>query len=369
MMESAVVRGGKTVNIHEATRQYERWMAGHLRIVRRDLIYKHEAMTLSRFSFFRATFYRWLQLWARNLPGEAQALRLLAVGDLHVENFGTWRDWEGRLIWGINDFDEAYPMPYTMDLVRLVTSAHLATAENHLAIRPRDASDAVLDGYREALQSGGNPFVLGEKHRWLRLIATSELRNPILFWEKMLGFARFRGKAPAAVRRQLIRMIPPGHLPIDEKQRLAGLGSLGHARLVLIARWRGGYMAREAKALTPSACVWISGRKVSSIRYEEILRCAMRVPDPHVMPMGSWLLRRLAPDCSRVELSTLPKKRDEERFLRAMGWETANIHLGSRRAIPAIQKDLAKRGPNWLHKAARKMAEAIDRDWNKWRRQ
>ena len=31
----------------------------------------------------------------------------LSVGDLHVENFGTWRDSEGRLIWGINDFDEA----------------------------------------------------------------------------------------------------------------------------------------------------------------------------------------------------------------------------------------------------------------------
>jgi uncharacterized protein (DUF2252 family) len=25
-----------------------------------------------------------------------------------VENFGAWRDVEGRLIWGINDFDEAW---------------------------------------------------------------------------------------------------------------------------------------------------------------------------------------------------------------------------------------------------------------------
>jgi len=32
---------------------------------------------------------------------------VLAVGDLHVENFGTWRDAEGRLIWGVNDFDES----------------------------------------------------------------------------------------------------------------------------------------------------------------------------------------------------------------------------------------------------------------------
>ena len=56
----------------------------------------------------------------------ARAPRALAVGDLHVENFGTWRDVEGRLIWGINDFDEAWRLPYTNDLVRLATSALLA---------------------------------------------------------------------------------------------------------------------------------------------------------------------------------------------------------------------------------------------------
>ena len=48
---------------------------------------------------------------------------MLAVGDLHVENFGTWRDADGRLCWGINDFDEADRLPYTNDLVRLAASA------------------------------------------------------------------------------------------------------------------------------------------------------------------------------------------------------------------------------------------------------
>ena len=49
-------------------------------------------------------------------------MKLKGVGDLHVENFGTWRDVEGRLVWGVNDFDEAYALPYTNDLVRLVAS-------------------------------------------------------------------------------------------------------------------------------------------------------------------------------------------------------------------------------------------------------
>jgi hypothetical protein len=44
-------------------------------------------------------------------------------GDLHVENFGTWRDVEGGLVWCMNDFDEVCRMPYTIDLVRLAKRA------------------------------------------------------------------------------------------------------------------------------------------------------------------------------------------------------------------------------------------------------
>src|ERR1039458_5738131 len=36
------------------------------------------------------------------------APKVLAVGDLHVGSFGTWRDTEGRLSWGVDDFDESY---------------------------------------------------------------------------------------------------------------------------------------------------------------------------------------------------------------------------------------------------------------------
>jgi uncharacterized protein (DUF2252 family) len=68
---------------------------------------------------------------------------VLAVGDLHLENFGTWRDGLGRLAWGINDFDEAYPLPYTHDLVRLATSAFLAVEQEHLCIKQKAACQAV----------------------------------------------------------------------------------------------------------------------------------------------------------------------------------------------------------------------------------
>ena len=84
---------------------------------------------------FRATCYRWMQVWPEVCADLATAPVLRAVADLHVENFGTWRDSDGRLIWGINDFDEACVFPYTSDLVRLVVSAKLAGRAEHLAVK------------------------------------------------------------------------------------------------------------------------------------------------------------------------------------------------------------------------------------------
>ena len=78
-----------------------------MRIVVDDLAYKHELMRAAPFPLLRATCYRWAQLFPQECRKAARAPEVLAVGDLHVENFGTWRDIEGRLVRGINDFDKA----------------------------------------------------------------------------------------------------------------------------------------------------------------------------------------------------------------------------------------------------------------------
>jgi Uncharacterized protein conserved in bacteria (DUF2252) len=356
------------MNIRQATANYEKWMAGHISLDQHAISYKHKQMASALFPFLRATFYRWVQIWRAAAGDAAVAPSLLAVGDLHVENFGTWRDVEGRLIWGINDFDEVYKMPYTMDLVRLATSALAACKEQHLSLGPRQASDAILEGYSDALKSGGRPFVLAESHRWLRKIALSRLRDATMFWEKMGKLPKAQSRLPRDVESELRKLLPDLSLSCEKRGRLAGLGSLGHMRVVLLGRWHGCFVAREAKALTPSACVWLSGKsKGEAIRYGTILNHAVRVPDPFVRPYKGWLLRRLAPDCSRIELTSLPARRAEERLLYSMGWETANIHFGSPRAIPAVKRDLAKRRGNWLHKAAKAMLRATERDWAEWK--
>jgi uncharacterized protein (DUF2252 family) len=354
------------LNIVKSTRRYEQWLRKKIPLIDADLEHKHEAMTQDPFLFLRATFYRWMQVWPEVCPEYATAPAVLGVGDLHVENFGTWRDIEGRLVWGINDFDEVWQFPYTIDLVRLSASAHLAIKAAQLRIEIKDACDAILAGYQEGLAAGGRPFVLEEHHPWLRSMLTGVLRDPERYWAKLEALPA-EARIPAGARRAIEKLLPAKGLSYCVAHRVAGLGSLGRERYVAIAEFHGGKIAREAKALAPSAAVWAEGAKSAAIHYEEILARSVRSIDPFVHRKGRWLVRRLAPDCSRVELSSMPKQRDETRLLRCMGFETANVHLGSPKAAGAILHDLRARPRHWLHRASADMVDATMRDWETWR--
>jgi hypothetical protein len=356
-----------TNDVIRATRDFERWLATQIPLVRRDVALKHQHMAESPFAFFRATFYRWLQKWHEHCQDVAKAPKVLAVGDLHIENFGTWRDEEGRLIWGVNDLDEVWPGPYTVDLIRLTSSAYLAVSGEHLGLTKREAAEAIEEGYRDALNAGGRAFVLAEQHQWLRLLALSKLRDPVRFWAKMAQNPPYTAKPPAEVRRLLEESFPRPRPPYVLKRRIAGLGSLGHPRILALSSWKGAYVAREAKAIRTSAWAWYRGDSSVDLSGPKLVQSAIRVQDPCVQFHGHWLVRRLAPDCSRIELMSLPEQRDEARLLYCMGWETANIHFGSKRAIPQIKRDLAARRGRWLHKAAKAMLKATMTDWEDWR--
>jgi aminoglycoside/choline kinase family phosphotransferase len=356
------------MNIQKATRLYEHWLGQQLELIRADIRHKHQLMASEPFPFFRATFYRWIQLWPEACTDLADAPVVLAVGDLHVENFGTWRDQEGRLIWGVNDFDEAFPLPWTNDLVRLATSAHLAVQSDHLSIGRREACDSILAGYEQALVAGGMPFVLAEKHGWLRNALLGKLRDPVRFWKKLDSLPTWQSSIPRDARIGLQHLLPQPSLKGRTVHRIAGLGSLGHQRFVTLSDWRGGQIAREAKALAPSACYMaLAQAENAKIYCQDIIDNAVRVPDPFVGVHGKWIVRRLAPDCTRVELADLPEGHDESTLLHAMGYETANIHLGTKGAQRAIAHDLNKRPKGWLHRAVKRMARSVTADWADWR--
>ena len=94
---------------------------------------------------------------------------------------------------------------------------------------------------------------------------------------------------------------------------------------------------------------------------------AVRAPDPFVQVRGRWIVRRLSPHCLRIELDELPKNRDECRLLFAMGWETANIHLGSRGALREVRRHLETLTRRQLESDAQAMTKAVRKDWQRWR--
>ncbi|MFF9145323.1 DUF2252 domain-containing protein [Streptomyces sp. NPDC055051] len=90
---------------------------------------KFRKMAGSAFAFYRGTaclFYRDLEREAHGGPFlDERTARVWIHGDLHAENFGTYMDANGRLVFNVNDFDEAYVGPYTWDLKRLAASLAL----------------------------------------------------------------------------------------------------------------------------------------------------------------------------------------------------------------------------------------------------
>jgi hypothetical protein len=154
-------------------------------------------------------------------------------------------------------------------------------------------------------------------------------------------------------------------------KREAGLGSLGRQRFTAVVdNWCGGILAREAKALAPSAWLWWdeTRKDTTEILYLEALRHAVRARDPWMqiylgLPKNSWVVRRLAPDSGKVKLKDLPKGgRLEDDLWRAMGREVANVHV----PLGDIWTDLVERNTNaaWLCKAAGAMADKSAEDWS-----
>lgn len=389
------------MSIKEMTAEYEDWLRSVTAVDEPELQIKHNKMACSEFMFLRATFYRWAHSFPKHCPELCAAPKVLGLGDLHIENFGTWRDAEGRLSWGVNDFDEACYLPYTNDLVRLATSSFFALkdASNPLFFNFKDACQAILDGYIEGLE-GPKPFVLAEDHGWLRNIVISKLvdddssdkhgkhKDDVFkkFHEKYRDLAKI--EAPSDARAALDACFPTPTPDYHIGHREAGLGSLGRQRFTAVEiDWQGGIIVREAKALAPSAWLWAnqsqdasyaSALSARSIFYPSILDNAARSADPWLKIIASWVVRRLGPDAFKVEVKHLKLASKEEeltkKLLEAMGKEIANVHSHSCGQANDVLTQVKERSGNptssgWLFDSAQTMVERTKEDFQDWKKE
>lgn len=342
--------------IAASTQAYEGWLSRQLgsELVRPDLDRKHEKMREGPFPFLRATYWRFAERILTVCPELAQAPAVLAIGDTHLENFGTWRDAEGRLVWGANDFDEAAEMPYALDLVRLAASAILARRGG--TPRATEICEALLTGYRAGLDNPA-PVILERKHNWLRKAVLLPERERADFWD---GIAALEPADPTPrFKRVLLDALPQGAVPQKFAPRTAGTGSLGRPRFVVCARWRGGPVIREAKALLASAWTLAHGPPGAAIRAGEIAAGPFRAPDPHYVVDKGIVVRRLSPNSRKLEVKKDPTTLLDPRLLTMMGLEIANCHAPSGAAAEAVPADLKGRGPDWLQRAAKAIADDV----------
>ena len=352
------------MSILEDTEAYESWLATQCEVVEKDLARKHERMRKNPFVFLRATYYRWARCIEKICTELVDAPSVLCVGDIHLENFGTWHDADGRWVWGVNDFDEAAVMPYAFDLVRLTASIQLAP---QMKMAGHDAADAILEGYREGLRQPG-PALLDEQEIWIRSYVKCADDCRRKFWKDIEAL---KAANPSPLMRKLLIASLPGKAEETAFfRRTAGGGSLGRPRFVVVATWRGGRVVREAKALVASAWDWSHGKTPQQHKFLDLSTGTYRSPDPYlrVEPDGAgtnFVFRRLSADSRKIDLDDDAANLKDEQ-LRAMGADLASVHAATRDAGGAITADLKARRRGWLHESARAAREAIEKDFDVW---
>ena len=221
---------------------------------------KFELLRSDPFSFFRGTchlFYSSL----RPDPVLAGAPAVLTCGDLHLENFGTYKG-DNRLVYfDLNDFDEAALAPFTLELVRFVTS--ILVAAEHLGLSKPQATRLCcifVENYRRSIGDG--------KARWIERSTADGMVKDLLHSleertrKELLDKRTERTKsgrrllidekhtlAIAADDRSRIKTLlarfaattdhPEFYVLLDAARRIAGNGSLGVERYVLLVEGKG----------------------------------------------------------------------------------------------------------------------------------
>jgi uncharacterized protein (DUF2252 family) len=371
------------------------------------LALKYRKMAATPFGYFRGTNHLFHGAW----PGGSWLERTPAVwlnGDLHFENFGTYRG-DNRLVYfDVGDFDDGALGPLGRDLVRFMVGVHMAGHEMGFGSRRAGALNRIfLTSYRAALAGG--------KARWIErrtaegvigdLLVKLERRTQSDLLAKRTavkkGKRRLRtdtGKAlalPADERARVVRfmkLFAEGRMErrffkvLDVAQRIAGVGALGLRRYVVLVAGDGG---REGAALidlkSQIGSTLIPHLKQRQPRFAseaarvvEIENRMQAVGPAFLAPVRiggrSFTLRELQPSADKLDLSTTrPARAAFEGVIASMGELTAwaQLRCAGRNGAAPIEGLMAFAGDaDWsrpLVALARDWAAAIQADWRAFR--
>jgi uncharacterized protein (DUF2252 family) len=365
---------------------------------------KYAAMRATPFAFFRATcglFYT--RAAAHHLLPKAPLGWL--CGDLHLENFGAYRGENGLAYFDLNDFDEALLAPGTWDILRLTASVvvwagqreHSAREQKRLAQIPLEAFDTALRAGRarwleRATAEGPIRKLLrqverrtqqdlldqrtaqGGKHGTRRLLRVPGQLLPAPPGEKLRvvrALARFARRAHAQSYYRVL----------DVTRRIAGLGSLGLPRWVILVEGDGspdGNRLLDLKAAhLPTALPWAGVRQVrfgsEAERVVQVQQWLEAEPPALLAALGTgkgFILRELQPRKDRLRLAQLEE--DPHRATSALqamgrlaGW--ALLRGAGRRGAAGVDQWMVwARKPAWRRQLlanAVELARLVQDDW------
>ncbi len=233
------------------------------------LAFKYRNMQASSFVFYRGTCHLFYQDWLATSPlNEAPATWI--CGDLHLENMGSYKAANRLIYFDINDFDEAALAPCSWDLARFITSILLATPTLGMA-RPEslELCRNVLATYRTTLARGKAHFIEREMAAGLvrDLLESVRDRSTQSFLNSRTVFGKTGRKlwldpkrtlaATEEERHQVTTTMqkwaatqpnPKYYKVLDIAHRIAGTGSLGIERYVLLVEGKNSNWLLDLKA-------------------------------------------------------------------------------------------------------------------------
>jgi len=372
------------------------------------LAMKYAAMRRSPFAFFRGTCHLFWEDWGRDSPLDAAPVAWVC-GDLHFENFGTYKG-DNRLVYfDINDFDEAVLAPCTFDVTRFLTS--LLVGARVLRLGPPQArrlGKEFLAAYVAALAAGKARWVerataTGIVRDLLRALKTRK-RRELLERRTIVHHGRrhlrLDGKLALPVTREARRKVKAFMAAFAERQpnrrffkvldvarRIAGTGSLGVERYAILVEGKGSpdrnYLL-DLKEACPSSVLPALARAqpawgTEAERVVTVQRRTQAISPALLQPVElegkSFVLRELQPVKDRLALEHWNHEiRRLEGAIRTMGQILAWAHLrGSAHQgadTPDVLVELAhdRRWPAHAVEYATRYARKVERDWQTFRR-
>jgi uncharacterized protein (DUF2252 family) len=297
---------------------------------------KYELMADNEFTFFRATCH----LFYEDLAKEAtlkEGPPVWVCGDLHLENFGSYRASNGLVYFDINDFDEALLAPASCEVVRFLCSIGMAAdlwkyssteAEELMLVVMKAYTRQLTEGKAYAIERETSPpliqefFAMAERQKEKELIKAridpKKERLKIIKGKTLSPDNETHQQVKESVNDFLKEKY--GFLKVkDVAFRIAGTGSLGVKRYVLLAwdlrqdKWR---LLDVKQALPSSLAPYVHGSQPQwSSEAERIVTVQglMQYALPRftgIVPIGAELftLKQLQPSSQKIDHTLCHKK-------------------------------------------------------------